>query len=185
MSRIYMFFHSLQGNPAKIFFRLGMARNLRLIKRVKKEVRKARRGTQGNPEGLGGNRCSACSKKKPARSAVIRARRCRKSQPIRITTSDAARMSFVNEIAAKTLPAPLLSRALVMKVSFSRIEVAQLSVLLEDKDANWRLASSNLLNPTYLEPDVIQQTVEKLSADPHPEVRQAARALDHAQTLSG
>ena len=97
---------------------------------------------------------------------MIRARTCRKSQPIRIATSDAARMSFVNEIVAKTLPAPLLSRALVMKVSFSEIEVAQLCVLLEDEDANWRLASSNLLNPIYLEPDVIQQTVEKLSADP-------------------
>ena len=36
-----MFFHSLQGNPVKIFFRLGMARNPRLKKRVKKEVRKA------------------------------------------------------------------------------------------------------------------------------------------------
>ena len=103
----------------------------------------------------------------------------------RITVSDAARMSFVNEIVAKGLPASLLSRALVMKVPFSKIEVGQLRVLLEDEDANWRLASSKLLNPTYLEPDVIQQTVEKLSADPHPEVRQAARALDHAQTLSG
>jgi len=59
----------------------------------------------------------------------------------------------------------------------------QLRVLLEDEDASWRLASFNLLNPIYLEPDVIQQTVEKLSADPHPEIRRAAQALDHTQTL--
>ena len=101
----------------------------------------------------------------------------------RITVSDAARMSFVNEMVAKGLPASLLSRALVMKVPFSEIEVGQLRVLLEDEDANWRLASSNLLNPTYLEPDVIQQTAEKLLADPHREVRQTvARVLSHAQT---
>ena len=96
-----------------------------------------------------------------------------------------SRASFVNEIVAKALPASLLSRALVRKVPFSEIEVDQLRVLLEDQDPKWRLASSKLLNPIYLEPDVIRQTVEKLSVDPHPEVRQAARALDHAQTLSG
>ena len=86
---------------------------------------------------------------------------------------------------AKVLPASLLSRALVTKVPFSEIEVDQLRVLLEDQDPQWRLASSKLLNPVYLESDVIRQIVEKLSVDPHPEVRQAVQALDHAQTLLG
>ena len=103
----------------------------------------------------------------------------------RIAISDTTRASFVNEIVAKVLPASLLSRALVTKVSFSEIEVDQLRVLLEDQDPQWRLASSKLLNPIYLESDVIRQIVEKLSVDPHPEVRQAAQALDHAQTLLG
>ena len=103
----------------------------------------------------------------------------------RISISDAARAAFVNEIAAKALPVSLLSRALVMKVPFSEIEVDQLRVLLKDQDPQWRLASSKLLTPIYLESDVIRQIVEKLSVDPHPEVRQAARALDHAQTLAG
>ena len=103
----------------------------------------------------------------------------------RITISDTTRASFVNEIMAKALPASLLSRALVRKVPFSKIEVDQLRVLLEDEDPKWRLASCKLLNSIYLGSDVIRQTVEKLSDDTHPEVRQAARALDHAQTLSG
>ena len=101
----------------------------------------------------------------------------------RITIPDAARMSFVNEIVAKVLPVSLLSQALVTKVPFSEIEVDQLRVLLEDQDPKWRLASSKLLDPIYLESDVIRQIVEKLLVDPHPEVRQAAQALDHAQTL--
>ena len=103
----------------------------------------------------------------------------------RITISDTTRASFVNGIVAKALPASLLSRALVRKVPFSKIEVDQLRVLLEDEDPKWRLASCKLLNSIYLGSDVIRQTVEKLSDDTHPEVRQAARALDHAQTLSG
>ena len=103
-----------------------------------------------------------------------------------ITVSDATRVSFVNEIVDKVFPPSLLSQALVRKVPFSKIEVGQLYVLLEDADAKWRLASCKLLDLIYLEPDVIRQTAEKLSVDPHREVRQAAaRALDHAQKLSG
>ena len=103
----------------------------------------------------------------------------------RITVSDAAPTSFVNKIVAKVFSASLLSRALTAKVPFSEIEVDQLRVLLKDEDPKWRLASCKLLNPIYLESDVIRKTVKKLSVDPHPEVRQAAaRALDHAQTLS-
>ena len=104
----------------------------------------------------------------------------------RISISDAARAAFVNETAAKKLPASLLSRALVTKVPFSKIEVGQLHALFEDEDANWRLAACMLLNPIYLESDVIRQTAEKLSVDSHRKVRQAAAwALKHAQTLSG
>ena len=104
----------------------------------------------------------------------------------RVSICDAARAAFVNETAAKKLPASLLSRALVMKVPFSKIEVDQLRVLLEDKDADWRMASCMLLNPIYLESDVIRQTAEKLSVDPHRKVRQAAAwALNNAQALSG
>ena len=103
----------------------------------------------------------------------------------RISISDAARAAFVNEIAAKALPVSLLSRALATKVPFSETEVGQLRVLLEDEDANWRLASCMLLNSIYLKPDAIQQTAEKLFVDPHRKVRQAAAwALDHAQELS-
>ena len=102
----------------------------------------------------------------------------------RVAVSDSVRTTFVNETTAKALPASLLSRALVAKVSFSKIEVGRLSALLEDEDAKWRLAACMLLNPIYLESDVIRQTAEKLSVDPHPEIRQAAaRALNHAQAL--
>ena len=104
----------------------------------------------------------------------------------RISICDAARAAFVNETAVKKLPASLLSQALVRKVPFSKIEVDQLRALLEDKDADWRLASCMLLNPIYLESDVIRQTAEKLSVDPNKKVRQAAAwALKNAQALSG
>ena len=102
----------------------------------------------------------------------------------RITVSKDTRASFVNEIVAKLLPVSLLSQALVTKVPFSKTEISQLRLLLEDEDAKWRLAASKLLDPSYLELDVIRETVHKLSLDSHLEVRQAAaRALEHAVNM--
>lgn len=102
----------------------------------------------------------------------------------RIGVSDVIRASFVNEV--KTLPARLLSRALDAQVPFSVTEVEQLRILLEDEDAKWRLASCKLLQPIYLEAEVIKSLGEKLSCDSHLEVRQAvARVLKEAKTLSG
>ena len=95
----------------------------------------------------------------------------------RIAISYIARASFVNEIVNKAFPPYLLSQALVIKVPFSKTEVGQLCILLEDEDAKWRLASCKLLDPIYLESEVIRRTAEKLSADPHPEVSQAVAFL--------
>ena len=100
----------------------------------------------------------------------------------RIGVSDGIRASFVNEV--KTLPARLLSRALDAQVPFSVTEVDQLCILLEDEDAKWRLASSELLRPIYLEAKMLKSLGEKLSYDSHQEVRQsAARVLDKAKTF--
>ena len=102
----------------------------------------------------------------------------------RIGVSDGIRASFVNEV--KTLPPRLLSRVLDAKVPFSVTEVAQLCILLEDEDAKWRLASSKLLQPIYLEAEVFKYYGEKLSRDSYQEVRQAvARVIEKAKTLSG
>ena len=102
----------------------------------------------------------------------------------RIAVSEDVRASFVNEIVDKVLPASLLSKVLITKVPFSDIEVGQLRVLLEDEDPKWRLAATKLLDPSYLKSDVIQETIAKLLADSHPEVRQAATlALDHTEVL--
>ena len=102
----------------------------------------------------------------------------------RIGVSHCIRASFANEV--KTLPARLLSRALDAQVPFSTTEVELLRILLEDEDAKWRLASSKLLQPIYLEAEVIKSLGEKLSCDSHLEVRQAvARALEETKSRSG
>ena len=62
-----------------------------------------------------------------------------------ITFSDAARVLFINDITDKKLPASLLSHELASKVTFSEIEVEQLSALLEDEDEQYRLAVTKLL----------------------------------------
>ena len=99
----------------------------------------------------------------------------------RVANSALSRTRFVDALARKDLPAPILSRALAQDLPFSEADVQRLLHLSTDDDDERRLSIANLLHLPSLSADAAAEVGERLLNDPSAEVRRAARrALDRA-----
>ena len=91
--------------------------------------------------------------------------------------SEEARDLLVSWIIGREVPPGLLARALRERVPFSSAHIASLMNLLEDRNAEWRLAACGLLEGGYLQENLGNGFRRAMRGDPHWQVRAAARRI--------
>jgi len=93
----------------------------------------------------------------------------------RLESSAEVRAALVDACTAGTATPRLLARALRAKVPFTQVEIDRLEALTTCGDPAWRLASCDLLNPHYLQPERLRALARRLIDDADPEIQRSAR----------